>query len=176
MATELSELLISSDGKSLFGRFRFGDQLHSLLRTNKVPSSASTEPVQSQVAVQHPDGLWQFDVLNHETGSATVEAQLFLGNGLFILDARCFISRNGVCLSSPIFGSKTFQESEHVDALGDSWFAIHDSVCGCTTIAPQPDGDIHPLLYSAWKPFDPNEQPATLGKAKPFSSGYYSEP
>ena len=152
--TDQSELLISSDCKSLHGRFRFRDQLHGLFRTKRIPSQASTEPVQCQVAVQHPDGAWQFDILNQGRDSAAVEGILFLGNGLIVLDSRCFSSRSGVSLNSPIFGIKVCQECEDMDALRDSWYAVHDSVCGCTFIAPQADGDINPLLHSAWKTVD----------------------
>ena len=156
--TELGELLISSDLKSLFGRFRSGDQFHGLFRTNRIPPHTSTRPVQCQVAVQHPGGAWHFDIVNHEGSSATVEGLMFLEHGLVILDSRCISSESGVTLNSPIFGVKASQECEDMDALRDSWFAVHDSVCDCTASAPRPDGDINPRLHSAWKSIDVNEQ------------------
>ena len=79
--TEACELVISSDDECLWGRFRVGDELHGLLRTNRVPKTASTEPVQCQIAVQQSSEGWHFDVLNR-TEQGPIRGISFLGNGL----------------------------------------------------------------------------------------------
>ena len=150
--TERSELLISSDCKSLWGRFRFGDQAHGLFRTGRIPSRASTEPVQCQVAMQSLKHEWRFDIVGGENSKAAMEGLIFLGNGLVYVDSGCLSSDLDMTLKTPIFGVKTSQEWEEADALKDSWFAVHDSVCSCTANGPLVNGDVNPMPQSDWKP------------------------
>ena len=164
VSTARNELVVSSDCKSLWGRFRIGDLLHGLVRTNRIPKRASTEPVQCQVAVQHPDGLWLFDLLR-ENSSTTVEGIIFLGNGLIFFDPACFASADGVTLNAPIFGIKTSQEGEDMDALRESWFAVHDSICACTDVGPEADDNNKMRLHCAWKP-------VAGGENMPWDEGY----
>ena len=75
--SELSEIVISSDGDSLYGRYRIGLDIHGLFRTNLIPSHFSTEVIECAVAVENynsKDGKWWTGCLKdvkHSTDSVS---------------------------------------------------------------------------------------------------------
>ena len=128
---ERSEIVISNDGDSLYGRFRIGRDVHGLFRSNRVPTLASTEPVQCHMVIEdydRKDGSWWFEPgaeIDHTEGIT------FLGNGLIKLSPSLFTFREHKIFGNVLFGIKTSEYQEEVTDLKDAWCALHRHSCDC---------------------------------------------
>ena len=79
--------MISSDGTPLFGRYRFQEFVHGLFRSNRIPTRASTEPVECLVAFEsfeENNGAWIFNQerVTRKSRYPDNAGLVFLGNGL----------------------------------------------------------------------------------------------
>ena len=154
-----SEVVISysSANESLYGRYRHGETVHGLFRTNRVPVSASTQPVPCLVAVENAqlhDGTWDFDVApvdqplrypqpdcsspTYHSGGIPVPSVhdctgiTFLSSNLIVLGSHFLGHRVDLAPEDGphvVFGLKVSNDCEDVGALRESWVTIHHAYC-----------------------------------------------
>lgn len=155
-----SEIIISFSPikNSLYGRYRHGEDVHGLFRTNCLPRSPSTRPIPCVVAVedaQLKDGTWVFDVCPpnepyrypppdlplhplHAGGiplplpsdkyrGVTFLSDLLIVLGPHFLGHRADLDPEGEPHAA--FGVKVNDYHEDIDALKESWEAIHGEYC-----------------------------------------------
>jgi hypothetical protein len=154
-----SEIVVSysSVEDCMYGRYRHGEDVHGLFRTKEAPVRASTLPIPCVVAVEDAklkDGTWVFDVssetqpfrypspdylsgmyykggvpVSYSTGILGIT---FLSRNLLVLGSHFLGHRRDLAPAEAphaVFGVKVDENCEDIDALRESWTAIHREYC-----------------------------------------------
>ena len=118
---EKSELLVSSDGARLWGRYRLIDEVHGLFRSSNVPSQASKNPVVSQVAVETEQAWLCGQMPGEDTGeeSPNTDGIMFLGAGIIALGDTFHDSEQSK-FDRYWFGGKVSDEYKNIDTLKET--------------------------------------------------------
>ncbi len=121
----VSELVLASCGRELYGRFRIGGRVHGLLKIQKIPKSSSTGDVRFDIVIEdleQRDSSWT--VTLDEEGSIVTGAMAFLGGcpGLIALSHK-------VLGEQLLFGIKTEEGGGSGVGLKESWDAVLEK-CG----------------------------------------------